>query len=121
MLTIINCKPSFSFKYAVTRALNPTSNDPEIVTEELILQSKKYYWESSFQKFEESNNIALTVMGNGGSLYLPKIRGEKAACLFFDKGLQRFSVINNMRDFLLCKIWLLHLSEFGGSQATDNL
>ena len=122
LLTLIKCEPSFSFKYAVTRALNPTPDDPELVTEELISQSKKYEWEPSFEKFERVNNVALIVMGDGGSLYLSKARTlrnpQGVARLYFDKKEKRFSVINNMREFLSSEICLLHLSE---SKATYDL
>ncbi|CAB3999477.1 Hypothetical predicted protein, partial [Paramuricea clavata] len=62
------------FKWAVTRALNPTDIHPERISEELREQSGKLDWEgiefptplSNIKKFEKNNNIGVSVFGLDG-------------------------------------------------------
>ena len=72
--TILNMKneDEFCFKYAVTRALNPTEKNGERISRELILQSEKLVWKgisfpmqlSEISKFEKQNpGISVNVFG----------------------------------------------------------
>ena len=58
-----------SFKWVVTRALNPTNKNSERITKTLIEQSKKYNWDGvtfptlleQVKLFEENNNVLVNV------------------------------------------------------------
>lgn len=70
------------FKWAVTRALNPTNNHPKRVSKTLIEQSKELNWEgiefptplNNIKKFEENNNISVNVFSADESLKVYPLR-----------------------------------------------
>ena len=67
----MKCDNKESFKWAVTRALNPVDRNAERVTKTLREQSKKYNWEGldfptlieQIEIFEKSNNLLVNVFG----------------------------------------------------------
>ena len=71
--TLINMKSKddIGFKWAVTRALNPTDNHPERVTKILREQSNQYDWRDidfpttldSIETFERNNDLLINVFG----------------------------------------------------------
>src|SRR6218665_3123226 len=81
---IINMKNDDNecFKWCVTRALNPTDNNPQRITNKLIEQSKKLDWRgiefpvaadaSVITKFERNNtNVNINVFGYGNKIIFP--------------------------------------------------
>src|SRR6218665_849990 len=70
------------FKWCITRALNPTDNNPQIITHKLIEQSKKLDWSgiefpvaadaTVITKFERNNvNVNSNVFGYGNKTIFP--------------------------------------------------
>ena len=67
----MKCEDGESFKWAVTRALNPITKSSERVTKILIRQSKNYNWDSidfptpleQVKTFEKNNNMLVNVFG----------------------------------------------------------
>src|SRR6218665_83396 len=70
------------FKWCITRALNPTNNHDERITNELIEQSEKHDWgdiefpvaadASVITKFERKNvNVNINVFGYGNQIIFP--------------------------------------------------
>ena len=65
----MKCSDKESFKWAVTRALNPVDESTERVTKVLREQSKKYNWDGitfptsleQVKVFEENNNVLVNV------------------------------------------------------------
>jgi hypothetical protein len=70
------------FKWAVTRALNPTDTHPERISKELKKQSEELNWEgtefptpiNNIRKFEENNNIYANVFSADESLKVYPLR-----------------------------------------------
>ena len=71
-----------SFRWSVTRALNPVKENIDRITEELEKQASKLNWngiefltpctEQQFKTFEKNNNITITVVHeNGSPIYIP--------------------------------------------------
>ena len=97
-----------SFKWAVTRALNPIKRDAERVTKILKIQAEKYNWdgiESSMKlkdihKFEQNNNINVNVFSYDDetkqvyTLRLSKQDGEECVNLFLYD--EHYSVVKNL-------------------------
>ena len=70
------------FKWAVTRALNPTDTHPEIISKELKRQSEELNWEGTefptpiddIKKFEKNNSIGINVFSADESLKVYPLR-----------------------------------------------
>jgi hypothetical protein len=101
------------FKWAVTRALNPTDTHPERISKELKEQSKRLNWEgtefptslNNIKKFEESNNIGVNVFSADESLkvYPLRISGKTDPIrLFLWKN--HYSVIKDMSRLVSSQI-----------------
>ena len=94
---IINMKNDDNecFKWAVTRALNPTDTHPERISDKLKEQFKELNWEgtefpttlNNIKKFEDNNNIGINVFSADESLKVYHLRHYKA--LPMEKSLQR--------------------------------
>ena len=73
------------FKWAVTRALNPTNKHPDRITKILIQQSNQYNWDgisfptpiTEIARFEKNNNISINVMANNGDSEVYPLQGSK--------------------------------------------
>ena len=67
----MKCNDEESFKWVVTRALNPTTKSSERVTKTLREQSKQYNWDSidfpttldQVETFEKNNDMLINVFG----------------------------------------------------------
>src|ERR1043165_9663410 len=67
------------FKWSITRALNPTDDNPHRITRDLIKQSEKFNWSgiefpvaadaNIISKFERNNNISVNVFGYEKAVY----------------------------------------------------
>src|ERR1043165_489146 len=67
------------FKWSITRALNPTTDNPHRITRDLIKQSEKFNWSgiefpvaadaNIISKFERRNNISVNVFGYEKAVY----------------------------------------------------
>ena len=65
----MKCNDKESFKWSVTRALNPTTKSSERITKVLRVQSENYNWEgldfptplSQIETFERNNNLLINV------------------------------------------------------------
>ena len=110
----MKCSNEESFKWSVTRALNPTTKSSERVTKVLIQQSKNYNWDSidfptpleQIETFENNNNLLVNVFGFDEnrdcvtSLKLSKGVHEGRVLLMFTNN--RYTVVKSMSR-LFCK------------------
>ena len=115
---IINMKNNDNecFKWAVTRALNPTDTHPERISKELKEQSEELNWEgtefptplNNIKRFEDNNNIGINVFSADESLkvYPLRVSGKNDPIrLFLWKN--HYSVVKDM-------------SRLAGSQISKN-
>jgi hypothetical protein len=104
------------FKWAVTRALNPTDTHPERISKELKEQSEELNWEgtefptplNNIKRFEDNNNIGINVFSADESLkvYPLRVSGKNDPIrLFLWKN--HYSVVKDM-------------SRLAGSQISKN-
>ena len=110
----MKCEDGESFKWAVTRALNPITKNSDRVTKILREQSKKYNWGGldfptpleQIETFEKSNNLLVNVFGFDEnrdcvtSLKLSKGVHEGRVLLMFTNN--RYTVVKSMSR-LFCK------------------
>ena len=104
LINMKNKKDNQCFKWAITRCLNPTNDDPQRIKEELRKQGGELNWsggvefptpcsERMYKKFEKNNDASLLVFGHETiveetriiPLYVPTERREKVVRLFFFK------------------------------------
>ena len=104
----MKCSDEESFKWSVTRALNPTTKSSERITKVLIQQSKNYNWDSidfptpleQVKTFEKNNNVLVNVFGFDDdrdcvtSLKLSKGVHEGRVLLLFVNN--RYTVVKSM-------------------------
>ena len=104
----MKCIDGESFKWSVTRALNPTTKRSERITKVLIQQSKNYNWDSidfptpleQVKTFEKNNNVLVNVFGFDDerdcvtSLKLSKGVHEGRVLLLFVNN--RYTVVKSM-------------------------
>ena len=110
----MKCSDEESFKWSVTRALNPTTKSSERITKVLIQQSKNYNWDSidfptpleQVKTFEKNNNMLVNVFGFDEerdcvtSLKLPKgVHAGRVLLMFVDN---RYTVVKSMSR-LFCR------------------
>ena len=110
----MKCSDEESFKWSVTRALNPTTKSSERITKVLIQQSKNYNWDSidfptpleQVKTFEKNNNVLVNVFGFDDdrdcvtSLKLSKGVHEGRVLLMFVNN--RYTVVKSMSR-LFCR------------------
>ena len=93
------------FKWAVTRALNPTDIHPERITKELKRQSEELDWEGTefptpidgIKRFEKNNNISINVFSADESLkvYPLRVSGKTDPIRLF-LWINHYSVVKDM-------------------------
>ena len=113
-ITNMKCSDEESFKWTVTRVLNPTTKNSERVTKILRRQFKKYNWEGvnfptsleNIETFEKNNDFLINVFGFDEekdcvtSLRLSKgAHAGRVLLMFVDN---RYTVVKSVSR-LLCK------------------
>ena len=110
------------FKWAVTRALNPTNKHPDRITKTLIEQSKQYNWDGisfptptgEIARFEKNNNISINVMANDEDNRVYPLQGFKHK---FETKINLMLIMDDEKDshYVVVK----NMSKLLYKQATD--
>ena len=118
----MKCKDEESFKWSVTRALNPSIKSPERITKILIRQSMNYNWEGldfptpleQIETFERNNNLLINVFGlNEGRiqrLRVPKgVHAGRISLMLID---DRYTVVKSVSRLLYGQTTKSHCKRF---------
>src|ERR1043165_7701587 len=106
------------FKWCITRALNPSNNNPERITKDLIKKSNELNWSgiefpvaanaNIINKFERNNNISVNVFGYDKDvypLYLSKWCSDRLIDLLLisDGEQKHYCLIKNFNRLMVVK------------------